>query len=234
MGPLCWWLGPFVFCFWPSCPFFPRCSLVQSWAGFTCIVSLLHTPGASPPSWKMSGWSSPALYRLRKVYRSCRRNLQWGCAKTKGESVQQKKRQESQDGKEEGIVLWKDLCPGKEQGLCTLSTPLCCGLHHGLTHPGPNSSLCKFKTLVERRVRVSEKGREGEEEKDLTHGPQNLLEPTSKTFHITMWYISFTNTVKDWNGFISLLPVSAMLFPLSLLCHFFKERQSATEYNTHQ
>ena len=75
--------------------------------------------------------------------------------------MQRKKRQESQDGKEEGDVLWKeDLCPGKEQGLCTLSTPLSCGLHHGLTHPGPNSSLCKFRSLVERRVRVSEKGRE--------------------------------------------------------------------------
>lgn len=44
---------------------------------------------------------------------------------------------------------------------------------------------------------------EGEErrKKDLTHDLKNLLKPSSKTSYSNMWCNSFTNKVKDWNGF---------------------------------
>lgn len=125
VGPLCIWLGPSAFRVWSFHPLFPHHSPFQSWADFMCLllVALL------PPE-KYQG--TAALYRLRKVYRSWERNLQWDCAKIKGESKQEKKRQKSGDSREEEDELWKEICAQEKKRVCTFSTTLCCGLHHGL------------------------------------------------------------------------------------------------------
>lgn len=125
VSPLCRWFGPFVFCFWQSHPFFPHCSPFPTWAGLF-VVALLRPE-------KYQGRA--ALYRLRKVCRSWETNLQWDCAKIKGESKQEKKRQESRGSREEEDELWKEICAQEKKRVCTLSNTLCCGLHHGLKLP---------------------------------------------------------------------------------------------------